>query len=94
MLALIKTMLRLTTDAYDDELGLLIRAAADDLGVAGVIDVDSTTTTDALTTKAIMTYVKLHFGTPEDADRLARSYDEQKAQLATNTGHTDWGVVE
>lgn len=90
MLALIKTMLRLTTNAYDEELGLLIRAAADDLGVAGVIDVDSTTTTDALTTKAIMTYVKLHFGDPEDADRLKASYDEQKAQLATNTGHTDW----
>ena len=90
MLALIKTMLRLTTDAYDEELGLLIRAAADDLGVAGVSDVDSTTTTDALTTKAIMTYVKLHFGDPEDADRLKASYDEQKAQLATNTGHTDW----
>lgn len=91
MLALIKTMLRLTTNAYDEELGLLIRAAADDLGVAGVIDVDSTTTTDALTTRAIMTYVKLHFGDPEDADRLKASYDEQKAQLATNTGHTEWG---
>lgn len=90
MLALIKTMLRLTTNAYDEELGLLIRAAADDLGVAGVINVGSTTTTDALTTRAIMTYVKLHFGDPEDADRLKASYDEQKAQLATNTGHTDW----
>lgn len=93
MLALIKTMLRLTTDAYDEELGLLIRAAADDLGVAGVIDVDSESTTDALTTRAIMTYVKMSFGDPEDAERLKKSYDEQKAQLATNTGHTDWRAV-
>ena len=39
----------------------------------------------------IITYCKMSFGLPEDYDRLKRSYDEQKAQLSTATGYTDWG---
>jgi hypothetical protein len=34
---------------------------------------------------AAITYVAMNFGDPDDYDRLKKSYDEQKAQLATFT---------
>jgi hypothetical protein len=89
MLEKVKMALRITTDALNDELNDLILSAQLDLGVAGVVVPE---TMDALVTRAIITYCKMHFGLPEDADRLKRSYDEQKAQLVTCTGYTDWLV--
>ena len=83
----VKMALRITTTAYDSELTFLIAAAELDLGVAGV---EVPVSLDALVERAIITYCKMHFGIPEDADRLKRSYDEQKAQLVTATGYTDW----
>lgn len=88
MLEKVKMALRISTDAFDDELNDLIAAAELDLGVAGVV---LPAEIDALVTRAIITYCKMHFGIPEDADRLKLSYDEQKAQLVTATGYTDWG---
>ena len=81
----VKLALRITTDAFDSEITDLIAAACADLGVVGV-SVESTTT-DALLTRAIITYCRLNFGSPDDYDRLKRSYDEQKAQLITCTGY-------
>jgi hypothetical protein len=80
--------LRITTNALDSELTDLIAAAQLDLGIAGVVLPDQL---DALVTKAIITYCKMSFGLPEDYDRLKSSYDEQKAQLVTATGYTNWG---
>ena len=88
MLEKVKLALRIKTDAYDDELTDLIEAAQLDLGIAGVELPDPI---DALVGKAVITYCKMSFGLPEDYDRLKRSYDEQKAQLSTATGYTDWG---
>lgn len=88
MLDKVKMALRISTTAYDDELTDLINAAELDLGIAGVILPDQL---DALVSKAIITYCKMSFGLPEDYDRLKRSYDEQKAQLGTATGYTNWG---
>lgn len=88
MLDKVKMALRISTDAFDDELNDLIEAAELDLGVAGVV---LPATIDALVTRAVITYCKVHFGLPDDADRLKASYDEQKAQLVTATGYTDWG---
>lgn len=83
----VKTVLRLTTDAFDGEVTDLIRAAILDLGVAGVEGCER----DPLIIRAVETYCKMHFGDPEDADRLKASYDEQKAQLSMHTGYTNWG---
>lgn len=88
MLDKVKMALRISTTAYDEELTDLIEAAKLDLGIAGVILPDQL---DALVSKAIITYCKMSFGLPEDYDRLKRSYDEQKAQLGTATGYTNWG---
>ena len=73
------------TDAFDGEITDLIDAACGDLGVVGVEAVDSTT--DPLLLRAIITYCRVNFGSPDDYDRLKASYDEQKAQLITCTGY-------
>ena len=89
MLDQVKLALRISTTAYDSELTYLIEAAKLDLGIAGVVLPEKL---DALVQRAIITYCKMSFGLPEDYDRLKRSYDEQKAQLSTATGYTDWTV--
>lgn len=83
-----KLALRKTgVDAFDDQINLLIDSAKLDLGIAGVTIPE---TLDAIVTQAIITYVQMHFGQPDEYDRLKRSYDEQKAQLGTATGYTEW----
>lgn len=81
---------RMTTYAYDAEVGRLLDAAMLDLGVAGVVVPEQL---DALVETAAITYFLMNFGEPDEYDRLKKSYDEQKAQLATCTGYTDWGAV-
>ena len=88
LLLKVKTALRITTDAFDDELTDLIAAAQIDLQIAGVV---IPAELDAIVNRAIITYCKMNFGIPDDYDRLKKSYDEQKAQLSTATGWTDWG---
>ena len=87
MLDEVKMALRITTTAYDAELTELIESAKLDMSIAGVV---LPPTIDALVTRAVITYCKMSFGIPEDYDRLKASYDEQKAQLATATGYTEW----
>ena len=91
MLERVKLALRITTDAFNSELNDLIEAALLDLGLAGVNSFDSSTT-DPLIIRAVTTYCKLHFGEPDEYDRLKASYDEQKAQLGMASGYTDWTV--
>lgn len=88
MLETVKKALRVTAETYDDEISRLISAGLKDLGIAGV---DSTLENDPLVTQAVCTYCRVHFGSPDDFDRLKKSYDEQKAQLQVATGYTDWG---
>ena len=87
MLEKVKLALRITTNAFDSELNGLISAAQLDLGIAGV---KVPTTLDAIVELAIITYCKVHFGEPDDYNRLKASYDEQKAQLSMATGSTEW----
>ena len=72
MLDDVKLALRLTTQAYDAELNGLINAGLADLGVAGVTEDD---TTDPLINRAVITYCKVHFGSPADYERLKAAYD-------------------
>lgn len=92
-----KKALRISTTFYDDEIFGLIASAKKDLAVAGVqyvADPDGGVVIDALIDTAIVTYVRVMFGDLDDGqrDRLKASYDEQKAQLVTATGYTDWGT--
>ncbi len=85
-----KLALRITTDAYDERLNALIRAAKRDLGIAG-IDL-AITGKDPLVSEAIVNYVLLHFGTLTTSEYplIKASYDEQKAQMQMASGYTHW----
>lgn len=96
MLEYVKLTLRIKTTAYDSLLSDLIRAGAQDLGLAGVVNdeldierIDEVE--DSLIRRAIATYVCCNFGNPTNYDKLKKSYDEQKSQLSNATGYTDWG---
>lgn len=89
LIAAAEKALRIVTTSFEDEIGSLLDAALLDMGVAGVT---VPTEIDALVQQAAITYVKMNFGQPDEYERLKRSYDEQKAQLASCTGYTNWGV--
>ena len=95
MLDDVKVAVRLTTDAFDREINSLIEAAKADLGIAGVVLPNEM---DDICKRAIITYCRMNFSYPDGGghlnssyDRMKSSYDEQKAQLSTATGYTDWG---
>ncbi len=87
LLPKVKMAARITTTAYDGQLTDLINSAQLDLGIAGVEVPDEFV---ALVGQAVITYCLMNFGLVDEYDRLKRSYDEQKAQLVTATGYTDW----
>lgn len=91
----IRLALRITVGDYDTELEALAAAALADLSIAGIVSADTTLAalTDPLVGQAVKTYIRAHFGSPADYDRLAQSYGVQKAQLMHATGHTDWGEL-
>lgn len=91
VLAKVKLSMRITTDVFDSELSDLIDAALADLGIAGA-NGEGVNLQDPLVLRAVTTYCQMHFGLPDDYDRLKKSYDEQKAQLSMATGYTVWGV--
>lgn len=92
MLEKIKLSLRIATDDFNDEIMGLIEAAFLDLGITDITP-QVLEEPDALIGLAVTTYVKMHFGEPDEYERLKRSYDEQKAQLLMSSGYTDWGGV-
>lgn len=89
LLSRVKTALRKTSLSEDlqQELQDLIEAALADLKRVGVSNLD---TQDPLIRRAVITYCRAYFYPTEDFDKLKASYDEQKAQLMTTTGYTDW----
>lgn len=90
MLEKVKLALRITTTAFDEEISDLIAAAIADLRIAGIVSLEET---DPLIIRAVTTYCRANFGSPDEYDRLKAAYDEQKAQLQIATGYTDWGNI-
>jgi len=91
MVEAVKLALRISTDAFDREISDLIAAALADLAAAGIRVPESADALDPLTSRAVITYCRVHFGSPYEYEwtRLKSSYDEQKAQLSMASGHTD-----
>lgn len=100
ILAAAKMALGKVKNDYDAEIAGLILAGVGDLKLVGVpVDgvalaiaqdgtvTDSSTITDQLLIRALITYVRLHFKSPDDYDRLERSYFDQKAQLIMASGY-------
>ena len=104
MLKEAKKALRVTHPIYDTEIANLLMAGANDLELAGVIlpgtvtftlgtddaVADTSTLTDPLCQRAIITYAAARFGNPPNYDKLREAYDTQKGQLMHATGYTDW----
>ena len=58
---------------------------------AGESITDTSTMTDSLVMRAIFTYVRAHFGSPNDYEQLKESYNVQKVQLMHAQDYTDYG---
>ena len=94
MLDMVKTALRISGDAFDEELGLLIDAAKAEMAGLGVIvnTDESGDPTDKQVQTAVIAYCKWLFGNNEDAERWRDIYHTKLAQMKTMTGLTDWSV--
>ena len=86
----VKLALRITNSAFDSEVQDLIAAARDDLKLSGVAkEKADATDPDPLIKRAIITYVKAHFGYDNtEAERFQRSYDMLKAHLTLSQEYT------
>jgi len=78
--------LRLSTDAFDGEITDLIDACKADLALVGVslLDVE-----DPLVKRAILLYVKAHFGYEDPNDKFMRNFKLQKLALRDSAKYTD-----
>ena len=106
MLKEAKKALRVTINHFDSEIASLLMAGANDLEIAGVelpgtvtftigtddVVVDTSTLTDPLAMRAIITYAAMRFGNPPNYDKLRDAYDTQKVQLMHADGYTDYGT--
>lgn len=86
MLRAVKLALAITVDDFDSEIGDLIQAALYDLKTNGVDALNMQD--DPLVVQAVKTYVRAHFHSPADYDRLLSAYEEQKGHLMNCTGYT------
>lgn len=86
MLEKVKLALAITVDDFDSEIEDLIQAALYDLSSNGVLALELPT--DPLILQAVKTYVRAHFHSPADYDRLLAAYEEMKGHLMHTTGYT------
>lgn len=86
----VKTALRISTDAFDDEINALIESAKIDLTHAGVSSTKASDDSDPLTRLSIIQFCKMNFGEPTDYDRIKASYDELKKQLGMASDYTEY----
>ena len=77
------------TDTFDNQLGLLMYSALEDLRSAGVTDATPNTDSPKVV-QAVCTYCKANFGETDEYENLKASYDEQKASLAMDSNHTNY----
>lgn len=89
----VKLSLRVAGDDFDEEIKDLMRAALLDLGITDINSEVLNEAPDPLVKQAVITYVKIHFGEPDEYDRLKASYFEQKAQLLMASNYTDFTEV-
>ena len=92
MLDMVKTALRISGDAFDDEIELLIEACLDEMEGLGVVieKDDAGDPKDAQTHMAVIAYCKWQFGDHDNAERWEKIYHTKLEQLKTMTGHTIW----
>lgn len=83
MLEKVKTALRISNSAFDEEIEDLIEGAQMDLVQAGVSSEKAADEEDPLIRRALIIYCKANFGMDSpDADRFAASYESLKHHLS------------
>lgn len=91
MLELIKTALRVTTDAFDDEIQVYIDDCIKSMNKLGVVAATADTNDPQIMT-AVMAYCKWKFGHSDEKDAWQHIYEEKLAELKMQSGYTDWGT--
>lgn len=82
MLDDVKIALRVSHTALDGEINDLIAAARHDLILSGIKPAKANSDTDSLIKRAVVTYVKAHFGWDNpDHERLLNAYHQLKLHL-------------
>lgn len=92
MLTLVKTALRITGNAFDDEIALLIDACIEEMrGLNVIVDtyIDNTPISKQVQT-AVIAYCKWQFGDADTKENWEAIYHTKLSQLKTMTGHTEW----
>ena len=87
MLELVKKALRVTKDAFDDELNMLIESCLQEMAA---MNVNISEPYDDQIKAAVVAYCKWQFGFHEDKESWEKIYHTKLAQLKTMTGYTDW----
>lgn len=86
----VKTLLRISSDAFDGEINDLTLSAIADLQLSGVHPSKLDAETDPLVKRAVSLYVKANFGwANEDSDKLQRSYELLKTHLTLSQEYTE-----
>lgn len=79
----VKLSLRVTTDAFDEEITSLVEAAKNDLYNAGI----NPDATNPLIKQAIKTYCRINFGNYEKAEELRKAYNSLIIKLQVADGY-------
>ena len=74
----IKLALRITSNAFDDEIDDLIESCDRDLQIAGIVRIKDD---DPLILRARILYAKWHFGYADAGESYMRSYEMLKVSL-------------
>lgn len=92
MLALVKTALRITGDAFDTEIALLIDACIEEMRALNVVvDTDTGGTPTSMQVQtAIIAYCKWQFGDADTKENWEAIYHTKLSQLKTMTDYTEW----
>jgi uncharacterized phage protein (predicted DNA packaging) len=89
MLDDVRLALRVSHTALNSEISDLIAAARQDLILSGITPAKANSDTDSLIKRAVVTYVKAHFGWDNpDHERLLRAYHQLKLHLTLAGDYT------
>lgn len=91
MLTIVKLALRITTEAFDTELNLLISDCLSELAMLGInaepTTVGETPVYDPQIQTTVIAYCKWKFGNNESKDDWQRIYHEKLGQLKVASGY-------
>ena len=86
MIDAVKLALRITTDAFDDELEMLINSCKIDLNLAGVNIINEN---DDRIRNAICLYCKANFGYRDDSQKFQNAYISLRDSMALSSKYKE-----